>query len=391
MPREINLPQWGMAMNDGTVIKWLKSQGEEVKKGDELVEIESTKVNAAVQAPSDGTLGRIDVQEGTLVPVGTVLGLILLDGENLSDIPAKTPEPKEEKIEPNSTKPLNNSQKKITASPRARNLSKKLNVDLSKVSGTGPSGRITEEDVKLFSENGASLENQVNSHESLVLEEIIEPTTIRGVIAKRMSASSQNPQVTLNSKACVDSLINFQKKLISEWRREKIRPQINDILVKIVSNTLKEHSKLNAHFENSEMKIWKNINLGVAMAVSDGLVVPVIKNSQEKDFLEISKEIRIFSKKLKDNKILPDEISGSSFTISNLSSYNIEYFNPIINPPEVAILGVGKVSKEVSFDEKGQPLLKSFIFLSLTFDHRVLDGVPASNFMDTLIKNIESI
>jgi len=391
MPKEINLPQWGMAMNDGTVIKWLKSQGEEVKKGDELVEIESTKVNAAVEAPSDGVLGRIDVQEGTLVPVGTLLGLILLDGEKLEDIPSKAEESKEEKIEPTATKTININQKKITASPRARNLAKKLNIDISKILGTGPSGRVTEEDVKLFNDNGNSGESKIKSHESLVLGEIIEPTTIREVIAKRMSTSSQNPQVTLNSKACVDNLINFQKKLISEWRSEKIRPQINDILVKLVSNTLKEHAKLNAHFENNEMKIWKNINLGVAMAVSDGLIVPVIKDSQQKDFLEISKEIRTFSKKIKDNQILPDEITGSSFTISNLSSYNIEYFNPIINPPEVAILGVGKVNKEVSFDENEQPVLKNFIFLSLTFDHRALDGVPASNFMDTLIKNIESI
>jgi len=391
MPKEINLPQWGMAMNDGTVIKWLKSQGEEVKKGDELVEIESTKVNAAVEAPSDGVLGRIDVQEGTLVPVGTLLGLILLDGEKLEDIPSKAEESKEEKIEPTATKTININQKKITASPRARNLAKKLNIDISKILGTGPSGRVTEEDVKLFNDNENSGESKIKSHESLVLGEIIEPTTIREVIAKRMSTSSQNPQVTLNSKACVDNLINFQKKLISEWRSEKIRPQINDILVKLVSNTLKEHAKLNAHFENNEMKIWKNINLGVAMAVSDGLIVPVIKDSQQKDFLEISKEIRTFSKKIKDNQILPDEITGSSFTISNLSSYNIEYFNPIINPPEVAILGVGKVNKEVSFDENEQPVLKNFIFLSLTFDHRALDGVPASNFMDTLIKNIESI
>lgn len=391
MPREINLPQWGMAMNDGTVIKWLKSQGEEVKKGEELVEIESTKVNAAVQAPSDGILGRIDVNEGTLVPVGTVLGLILLEGENPRDMPSKVEEPKGEKIEITSQvkdKPI---EKKVVASPRARNLAKKLKIDLSSVTGTGPSGRISEEDVKLFNDKADSVQETTGSHESLVLHELIESTTIREVIATRMTASSQNPQVTLNSKACVDNLLAYQKKLISEWRSEKIRPQINDILVKLVSNTLENNPKLNAHFVNNEMKIWKNINVGVAMAVSDGLIVPVIKNSSDKDFLEISKEIRAFSKKIKNNKIMPDEVTGSSFTISNLSSYNIEYFNPIINPPEVAILGLGKVNKEVSFDENDNPVLKNFIYLSLTFDHRALDGVPASNFMDSLIKNIESI
>jgi len=391
MPREINLPQWGMAMNDGTVIKWLKSQGEEVKKGEELVEIESTKVNAAVQAPSDGILGRIDVNEGTLVPVGTVLGLILLEGENLRDMPSKVEEPKGEKIEITSQvkdKPI---EKKVVASPRARNLAKKLKIDLSSVTGTGPSGRISEEDVKLFNDKVDSVQETTGSHESLVLHELIESTTIRELIATRMTASSQNPQVTLNSKACVDNLLAYQKKLISEWRTEKIRPQINDILVKLVSNTLENNPKLNAHFVNNEMKIWKNINVGVAMAVSDGLIVPVIKDSSDKGFLEISKEIRAFSKKIKNNKIMPDEVTGSSFTISNLSSYNIEYFNPIINPPEVAILGLGKVNKEVAFDENDNPVLKNFIYLSLTFDHRALDGVPASNFMDSLIKNIESI
>jgi pyruvate dehydrogenase E2 component (dihydrolipoamide acetyltransferase) len=391
MPKEIKLPQWGMNMNDGTVIKWLKSIGDDVVKGDELVEIESTKVNAAVEASESGKLGRIDIEEGTLVPVGTVLGMILVAGENLSDIPSKPIDPETKKIEHAVQRPVNNNQKTPPASPRARNLAKKLNIDISKVTGTGPSGRITEEDVNLFNDNGNSEEVSLSSHESLILNEIIKSTTIREVIAKRMTSSSQNPQVTLNSKACVDSLLEFQKQLVSEWRSEKIRPQINDILVKIVSETLESNPKINAHYQNNEMKVWESINLGVAMAVSDGLIVPVIKNSQSKGFLEISKEIRAFSKKIKENKILPDEITGSSFTISNLSSYNVEHFNPIINPPEVAILGVGKITKEVAFDDNDQLVLKSFIFLSLTFDHRALDGVPAANFMDLLIKKIESI
>ena len=385
MPKEIKLPQWGMNMNDGTVVKWLKSIGEDVSKGDDLVEIESTKVNAAVEATEAGKLGRIDIKEGDLVPVGTVLGMILLEGESESDIPDKLIDNKEEnnEIKPKENIILN---KKVIASPRARSLAKKLEIDISDLLGTGPSGRITEEDVRLFSENLNISDKTIYS-----IKESIPSTGIRQIIAKRMFESAQNPQVTLNTVACVDSLFELQKTLISNWRREKIRPQVNDILLKIVSDTLITNPKLNAHYNNQSLDLIENINLGVAMAVKDGLVVPVIVDSQKKDFLEISKEIRTFSKKIKSNQLLPDEITGSTFTISNLSSYNVEYFNPIINPPEVAILGVGKISNKIDLDENKEVVVKKIIHLSLTFDHRALDGVPASNFLDSLVKNIESI
>ena len=385
MPKEIKLPQWGMNMNDGTVVKWLKSIGEDVSKGDDLVEIESTKVNAAVEATEAGKLGRIDIKEGDLVPVGTVLGMILLEGESESDIPDKLIDNKEENNEIKQKENINLN-KKVIASPRARSLAKKLEIDISDLLGTGPSGRITEEDVRLFSENLNISDKTIYS-----IKESIPSTGIRQIIAKRMFESAQNPQVTLNTVACVDSLFELQKTLISNWRREKIRPQLNDILLKIVSDTLITNPKLNAHYNNQSLDLIENINLGVAMAVKDGLVVPVIVDSQKKDFLEISKEIRTFSKKIKSNQLLPDEITGSTFTISNLSSYNVEYFNPIINPPEVAILGVGKISNKIDLDENKEVVVKKIIHLSLTFDHRALDGVPASNFLDSLVKNIESI
>ena len=389
MPREINLPQWGMAMNDGTVVKWLKNVGDQINKGDELVEIESTKVNASIEAPDGGILGRIDVDEGNLVPVGTVLGLILFDGEKSEDFPVKeTQEENESSQSIEKVQSINvKSNKKIIASPRARNLAKKLNIDLSNVLGTGPSGRITEEDVSSFSEDSTpKIEN-----DNFAIKESIKNTGIRQIIANRMYQSAQNPQVTLNTVACVDNLSKLQKALISDWRKDKIRPQINDLLVKIVSDTLLSHPKINAHYIEETLNIIENINIGVAMAVKDGLVVPVIVDSQNKDYLDISKEIRGFSKKIKDNQLLPDEITGSTFTISNLSSYNVEYFNPIINPPEVSILGLGKISKRIDLDENEEIKVINVIHLSLTFDHRALDGVPASNFLDDLVKNIESI
>jgi pyruvate dehydrogenase E2 component (dihydrolipoamide acetyltransferase) len=386
VPKEIKLPQWGMNMNDGTVIKWLKSIGDDVIKGDELVEIESTKVNAAVEASESGKLGRIDIQEGALVPVGTVLGLILNEGEKIEDFPSTVKNNKEENVLSSANQSEAKPEIKFIASPRARNLAKKLNIELINIIGTGPSGRITEEDVKSYQDTSKPVQHS----EFLILNESIPNTGIRQIIADRMYESSQNPQVTLNTTACIDNLLKVQKKLVSEWRKEKIRPQINDLLIKIVSNTLEKHIKLNSHYLDQTLNIWENINIGVAMAVKDGLVVPVINNTESKDNLEISKEIRNFSKKIKENQLLPDEITGSTFTISNLSSFNVEYFNPIINPPEVSILGLGKTSTVLDFDENNELIKKNIIFLSLTFDHRALDGVPAANFLDSLVKNIES-
>ena len=390
MSKEIKLPQWGMNMNDGTVIKWLKSIGDDIAKGDELVEIESTKVNAAVEASESGKLGRIDVEEGILVPVGTVLGIILNDGEKIEDVPLPILNINEENTETFIFSSLNKTQTKLEAkfiaSPRARNLAKKLNIELANIIGSGPSGRITEDDVKSFQDTS----KPIQSSDSLILSESIPNTGIRQIIADRMYESSQNPQVTLNTSACIDNLLKIQKQLVSEWRKFKIRPQINDLLIKIVSNTLEKHIRLNSHYLDNTLNIWKNINIGVAMAVKDGLVVPVINNTKSKDNLEISQEIRNFSKKIKDNHLLPDEITGSTFTISNLSSFNVEYFNPIINPPEVAILGIGKTSERIDLDVNNHIIKKNIIFLSLTFDHRALDGVPASNFLDSLVKNIES-
>ena len=174
--------------------------------------------------------------------------------------------------------------------------------------------------------------------------------------------SAQNPQVTLNTVASVDNLDKLQKKLISDWRKDRIRPQINDLLVKIVSETLAAHPKLNAHYIDDTLNIIENINLGVAMAVKDGLVVPVIVDSQNKDYLDISKEIRAFSKK------------------------TCYFFPSFFFPTDRR-----RRDDELDLDENGEIKVKNVIHLSLTFDHRALDGVPASNFLDDLVKNIESI
>ena len=275
MPIEIKLPQWGMNMNDGTVVKWLKTVGEKITKDEPLVEIESTKVSSAVEAMEDGILGRIDVEEGALVPVGTVLGLILLEGEKIEDFP----ETKIEQIVDNKSETQIETQissKKILATPRARNLAKKLNVDINIITGTGPSGRITENDVTEFNDS-KDTEKSTNTTDMLDVKEIIKSTGIRQIIAKRMYESAQNPQVTLNSKACVDNLISKQKSLLSEWRQHRIRPQLNDLIVKIVSNSLEKHSIINAHYINDDLYTTPTNVSDVANIVSKVLNLFFIK------------------------------------------------------------------------------------------------------------------
>ena len=395
MPAPIILPQWGMAMNDGQIVKWLKNVGEEIKKGDHLVEIESSKVNAEIEATHDGKLGRIDFKEGVIVDVGTVVGYILFDGEtesDLPDLPTENLEVIEEKAQenkpPSSSGSMNTLNQKATTkqiiTPRARRLAKELGIeDFSGISGSGPSGRVTEDDIRNFN-SSSKKESQISK---VPVRETIPMSPLRQTISKRMSESAQIPSVTLNTKVDITKTLELQKNLVKEWRKNRIRPQFQDLVIISLAKSLSDAPHANAHLVDNEIRILDEINIGVAMAVVGGLLVPVIKKADQKNPLEIAQEIRELAKKSKNNSFDVDDLSGSTFSVTNLSSYNISTFNPLLNPPEIGILGIGSTEESVSLSGEK----KSFANLCLTFDHRAWDGAPAAEFLKLISNNLSNI
>ena len=373
MADKIFLPQWGMGMQEATVIKWLKNEGDKVKKGDPVVEVESSKVNAEVEATADGIILKIKENEGEVVKVGGVLAFIGKEGETIED-------EQELKTEPAQTNKIrvekDNKNIKVQITPIARKLAKDLKINLEEITGTGPNGRITEQDIKNHksSDDGNTSDNQISG--------------IRKIISLRMTQSSQIPSVTLTTKVDVTECVKFQSNLLSDWRKEKIRPTFQDIIAKAVSKYLSEFNIFNSHFVDNQIKTFNEINLGIAYALKEGLVVPVIKKSQEKSLLEIAKEIREFSSKEKKG-FSQEEISGSTFSITSLNSTIVDSFNPLINPPEVGILGIGRISEETQAISENLTSRK-ICFFNLTFDHRVVDGFPAAKFLESIVNNIQN-
>ena len=382
----IILPQWGMGMNEGQVMKWLKSVGDPIQKGDKLVEIESSKVNSEVEATSDGILGRIDVEEEKVVNVGTVLGYILVQGETDNDLPAKKSDEvsaQEPDISQSSERIKRQSGKNKIVTPRARRLAKKLNVNIDQVEGTGSGGRITEEDITNFSNK---IPNNVSLPvSSLPVTKTVKLERLRSVIAKRMTESSQIPTVTLTRNVDLTNAVEFQKNLISSWRSKKLRPQYQDLILKATARALSEQREANAHLVGDEIRLLEDINIGVAMAVTDGLIVPVIKNADKKSILEIALEVRALARQSRSNSIPLDRMSGSSFSVTTLESYNIDTFNPLLNPPEIGILGVGNINV-LPLYVNDELLPRSVGSLNLTFDHRAWDGAPSANFLNLVSK-----
>ena len=387
MPGNIILPQWGMGMNEGQVIKWLKAVGDPVIKGEPLVEIESTKVSAEVEATADGTLGRIIVEEGKTVPVGTILGLLLMAGESDTDLPAA--EQPRERSRPTTGRSRRapataRSGGNLVVTPRARRLARELNVDLDTIeAGTGPSGRISEDDVRAAAEGGTP-----TSDIGMEPSRTIPLTGIRGVIARRMTESASAALVTLNTTGDVTETIAIQRQLTREWRRSRVRPQYQDLAIAATVKALKDHPLANAHITDKEVQIFDTINLGFALAVPDGLLVPVIRDAESKTPLELALVVRDLVRKSKANELRVAELSGSTFSLTNLSAYDIENFTPLINPPEVGILGVGRVIQQPTVTKSGDIEVRSIGYFSLTFDHRAWDGAPAAEFLQAVLKNL---
>lgn len=391
MPVDIILPQWGMGMNDGTVIRWLKSVGDPVKKGDQLVEIESSKVNAEVEATADGTLGRVSVEEGKTVNVGTVLGLLLKEGETEADLPVETSAPAAPAGRASGSAASSGSAarpagKKVVVTPRARRLAQELGVDVQTVSGTGPSGRITEDDVRAAAEGGSAPDVAPST---IPVKETIHLTGIRGTIARRMSESASIPTVTLNTHADVTPAMVAQKELLKAWRSERIRPQYQDLVLGAVARALAETPQANAHLVGDEVRIFEEVNLGIAVALPEGLVVPVVHNADKKSLLEIAREVRELARDAKAGSLSIDQMTGSTFSVTNLGAYDIEAFDPLLNPPEIGILGLGRVEERPAVVEGGFEA-RSIGHLSLTFDHRAWDGAPAAEFLKKIVAHLKN-
>ena len=361
MAVKIVMPRLSLTMKTGSVVRWYKREGEEVRKGEPIVEVLTEKVTYDIEAPESGILRKIYAKEGDEVPVNGLLAIITGPDEPLPEIEVKTEKPKVEIKE------------RILASPAAKRLAREYGIDLSQISGTGPGRRIIEADVRQYIEEKLEYKPKIR--------EIIPLTGVRKISAERVAKSAkETPHCTL----CMEADMTEASKL-----KESLGVSFTDIIVKAVAYALKEHKIMNSTLERDKIKVFEEINIGVATATPQGLVVPIVKNADKKSLSELSAEIKALVKKAREGKLEHSDVSGGTFTITNLGMYGVEMFTPIINPPEAAILGVGKiVQKPVA--EENQVKIKPMMMLSLSFDHRIVDGAPAGQFLAKIKEILEN-
>ncbi|MGB9778328.1 MAG: dihydrolipoamide acetyltransferase family protein [Candidatus Bathyarchaeales archaeon] len=358
MVTKVVMPKLSLTMKEGTIGKWYKREGETVEKGEPIVEVISEKATYDLEAPASGILRKIFVEEGVDAAVNAVLAVITAADEPFSE--TEIIQPAEEKEKP------------VLASPAAKRLAKEYGIDLSLVKGTGPEGRIVEEDVRRYIEERGVVQPRV--------KEIIPLTGFRKTSAERVSTSFR----TAPHSAIVMEVDASKAKEI----HEKLNVSYTAIIVATVVKALREHPIINSTLEGDRIKVFEDINVGVAVATEQGLVVPVIHNADRKSLKEIDTAINNLTEKARNGKLSKEDVNGGTFTITNLGMYGVEFFTPIINPPEAAILGVGRI-KEKPVVVDGKICTKPFILLSLSYDHRIVDGAPAAEFLGKVKEKME--
>ncbi|MGL3982790.1 dihydrolipoamide acetyltransferase family protein [Staphylococcus hominis] len=421
MSENIIMPKLGMTMKEGTVEEWFKSEGDTVEEGESIVTISSEKLTNDVEAPTSGTLLKIKVQAGEDAKVKAVLGIIGEEGEDVGsdddDSEETTQENKDNDTTSEDQQASSNEEQsdkkdtekeakpeqrdRIFISPLARNMAKDKDFDITRIKGTGGNDRITKLDIQRVDsegydyegEAGTSNESASSTAQNVDVSSIGEGLNpMRQRIAQNMRQSLYNTaQLTLHRKVNADRLLDFKARLSEELKDadQDVKLTVTALLAKAVVLSLKEYGAMNARYENGELTEYDDVHLGIATSLEDGLMVPVIDNADTKSIGTLAKEIKTSAEAVREGNTGDVQLSDATFTITNMGASGIEYFTPILNLGETGILGVGALAKELVLEGDNVKQI-SRIPLSLTFDHQILDGAGAADFLKVLAKYIEN-
>ncbi len=427
MATEITLPRLGQGMESGTIVRWLKAEGDTVERDEPIYEVDTEKVTQEVESPVAGVLLKILVGEGTEVPVGEPLCFV---GEAGEQLPAETARPVdqseasaetgietagEETAEPALAVPVAaapapleaaalpapdetavaSPDERVKASPLARRMARERGIELASVKGTGPDGRIVAEDLERLAAAGvakqvAATPADVPAVAAEPVAETIEPefetvklTGMRRTIARRLVEAWEAPHFSISLSADMRQLIELREALVERTPEGGAKPTYSDVITKLCAVALLEHPTVNANYVDGEVHIFRTANIGMAVAVPNGLVVPVLRTVEAKTVPELAVERVEIVGRTRENKLVPEDFVGGTFTISNLGMYGIERFVAVLNPPQVAILAVGGIEERV-VAEAGQPVVRPRMDMTLSCDHRALDGATAAQFLRDL-------
>jgi pyruvate dehydrogenase E2 component (dihydrolipoamide acetyltransferase) len=428
MANEVTLPRLGQGMESGTIVKWLKSEGDAVEKGEPLYELDTEKVTQEVEAEASGVLLKILVQEGE-VAVGKPVAVIGEEGEDVpetdgdqptAETQAKVPEEAEEaetpgRVEPDEggaevgvEKPAEGPEReperergreagaegddeptkimeapaarrdggRVKASPLARRLAKERGIDVANLQGTGPEGRIVAEDVERAAAQGPPAPAEAPAAEF----EAVKLTQIRRTIARRLTEAWETPHFQIAMSADMRASVRLREKLVERLGEGETKPTFSDVLTKACAIALMRHRELNAHFAGDEVRIFPTADIGIAVAIPQGLVVPVIRGCERKTIAEIAAARADIVERTRNGKLDQGDLEGGTFTISNLGMYGVERFVAVLNPPQAAILAVGAIEERAVVDG-GEIVARPTMEMTLSCDHRAVDGATASEFL----------
>jgi pyruvate dehydrogenase E2 component (dihydrolipoyllysine-residue acetyltransferase) len=425
---EVKLPRLGQGMEAGTIVRWLKSEGDEVAKGEALYELDTDKVTQEVEAEADGVLLKIVVPEGE-VDVGTTVGVIGANDEDVSELLAsagggngaapaaaegessaeKEPQvegevPGEGEEAASGSEPQGSVAaqpdeqaapatqrapgERVKASPLARRIARERGIDLAMLSGTGPEGRVIAEDV----EKAAAAPAKAPAAAPAVPPgevEVVPLTSIRKTIARRLTEAWEAPVFQLTVVADASELVATRERLVELMREGDVKPTVNDVLTRLVASALMRHRPVNAQFVEGEIRRYPTANVGIAVATSNGLIVPVVRDAQAKSVQDVAVVRADLVGRAREGKLQLQDLEEGTFTISNLGMYGIDQFVAVLNPPQVAILAVGSIEDRPIVVE-GDLVVAPALTMTLTCDHRAIDGSEGAEFLQTVKAYVEA-